>query len=103
MVTALGKVLEETGNPDEAGPDFNLAKEKAIQRIHTCDWSVDRDDDTIFSQSPDALVYWAPIAHELKKRDEEIVQNSIRFRWIEVRRNARKQLDIDSLMSQPLE
>ena len=94
MTQVLSQVLEDTGTPEEAGRDFTRAKEKVIQRINTCDWSIQRDDDTVFSESPVALVYWSPIAHELKQRDEEIVLNSIRFRWIEVRRDTRRLLDV---------
>jgi len=94
---ALRQVFDEAGVPDEAGPDFVAARDRALQRIDTCDWSIERDDDTVFSMSPDALYYWSPIADELKQRDENIVRNSIRFRWIEVRRNTRKQLDPDAL------
>ena len=94
---AVDKVLEDTGIPDEAGPDYVDAREKVVQRIVTCDWTLDRDDDTVFSQSPEALFYWSPIADELKERDETIVKNSIRYRWIEVRRNTRKAFDFDAL------
>lgn len=94
---ALRRALDEAGVPEEAGPDFADAREQVLQRIDTCDWHKPRDDDTIFSRSPDALYYWAPIADELKERDEAIVRNSIRFRWIEVRRRTRKLLDPDAL------
>ncbi|MCP4387675.1 MAG: esterase, partial [Gammaproteobacteria bacterium] len=90
-------VLDETGDPDEAGQDFAAARDKVVQRIATCDWKLERDDDTVFSQSPEALFYWSPIADELKQRDEMIVKNSIRFRWIEVRRSLRKLLDCKAL------
>ena len=94
---AVRQVLDETGEPEEAGPDFVAAREKIIVRIETCDWSVERDDDTVFSASPEALFYWSPIADELKERDEAIVKNSIRYRWIEVRRSLRKLLDCDAI------
>lgn len=97
MPAALQQLLEETGDPDEAGPDFTAAREKIVQRIATCDWKLARDDDSVFSQSPEALFYWSPIADELKQRDEIIVKNSVRFRWIEVRRSLRKLLDCDAL------
>ena len=60
--------------------------------VHT-----DRDDDSVFSQSPEALYYWAPIADELKTRDETIVKNSVRYRWIEIRRSLRNLLDCNAL------
>ncbi len=94
---AMDQILQDTGTPDEAGGDYSKAVEKTRQRIHTLDWSKDLDDDTIFSRSPSALFYWAPIADELKNRDEEIVRNSVRFRWIEIRRSSRQLLDFDSL------
>jgi len=97
LCAALQQLLEETGDPLEAGPDFASARDKIVQRITTCDWQQDRDDETIFSQSPDALFYWSPIADELKERDETIVKNSIRFRWIEVRRSALQKFDFDAL------
>jgi hypothetical protein len=68
-----------------------------VQRVQTFDWTQQRDDEALFSQSPQALFYWSPIADELKQRDETIVKNSIRFRWIEVRRSTRQSLDFDAL------
>jgi hypothetical protein len=97
LPAALQQVLAETGEPDEAGSDFVGAREKTVQRIANCDWKLERDDDTIFSQSPEALFYWSPIADELKEQDESIVKNSVRYRWIEVRRSARALLDFEAL------
>lgn len=98
MQAALEQVLDEIGTPGEAGADFAPATEKVMQRVVTCDWKVERDDDTVFSQSPEALFYWAPIADELKELDESIVKNSIRYRWIETRRSLRKLLDCKTLV-----
>ena len=44
-----------------------------------------------------ALFNWSPIGDELRQRDETIVKNSIRFRWIEVRRSAQQKFDFDAL------
>jgi hypothetical protein len=97
LADALQLVLDETGDPDEAGADFASARDKMLQRVTSCDWTQERDDETLFSQSPDALFYWSPIADDLKRRDETIVKNSIRFRWIEVRRSTQLKLDFDAL------
>jgi hypothetical protein len=95
MSSMLDRILQQTEIPAEAGEDIGSEIEKADQRIKNCDWSLERDDDTIFSESPTALYYWSPIADELKERDEIIVRNSVRFRWIEIRRSARLLLDIE--------
>ncbi len=95
MPTILDRIIQETEIPPEAGEAVQTAIENARLRITNCDWTLDYDDDSIFSQSPEALYYWSPIADELKVRDELIVRNSVRFRWIEVRRSARKMLRVD--------
>ncbi len=93
----LRRVLDEAGEPDEAGPDFAAARAKVLQRIDACDWRRERDDDSVFSASPEALYYWAPIAEELKEHDEPIVKNSVRYRWIEVRRSVRRLYDPEAM------
>jgi len=97
MPSILDRILHETEYSPEAGESMQTASESARQRISSWDWTLDYDDDSIFSQSPEALYYWSPIADELKVRDEAIVRNSIRFRWIEVRRSVREKLDIESI------
>ena len=97
MPSILDRILGETEFSPEASETVQTAIENARQRITTWDWTLEYDDDSIFSQSPEALYYWSPIADELKTRDEEIVRNSVRFRWIEVRRSVREKLDIESI------
>lgn len=46
-----------------------------------------------FDESPKALFKWAPIADELKNLDREIVENSMRFAWNEIREDLRSRLD----------
>ena len=46
----------------------------------------------LFKISSDTFVRWAPMAEEFKKEDEEIMRNSIHFRWIEVRREVRDRI-----------
>jgi hypothetical protein len=38
-------------------------------------------------------VRWAPIAAELKQFDSEIVENSIKFKWRDTRRDFERRLD----------
>ena len=46
----------------------------------------------LFKISSDTFFRWAPMAEEFKKEDEEIMRNSIHFRWIEVRREVRDRI-----------
>jgi hypothetical protein len=52
-----------------------------------------------FTESPKALFEWAPVADELKKCDCEIVENSIRFAWNEIREDFRNRLDARAVIS----
>ncbi|MEK9627215.1 MAG: hypothetical protein VW311_09940, partial [Gammaproteobacteria bacterium] len=69
------------------------------ERIDDAQFSELDDLEAIFKKSGDALVHWSPIVDELKVLDEDIVRNSIRFRWQEPRRDLRAVLKIDSIMS----
>ena len=46
----------------------------------------------LFKISSDTFFRWAPMAEEFKQEDEEIMRNSIHFRWIEVRREVRDRI-----------
>jgi len=98
MRDVVGEILEETGVPGEAGSDFAASAEGVRQRLAACDWHRVRDDDTPFTASPPALVKWAPVVEDLKQLDEEIVRNSIRFRWQKVRHDLRSQLDAGAVL-----
>ncbi len=52
-----------------------------------------------FTASPKALVRWAPIAPELKQYDTEIVENSIKYAWREIRAHYLKRLDANAVLA----
>ena len=99
MCRLVDEILAETGTPHDAGPEFGEHAARVRARLRLCDWSAQTDDAGPFSESPAALVYWAPIADELKAYDEEIVRNSVRFRWQEIRQQLRLVLDARSVLA----
>ncbi|NJO37225.1 MAG: hypothetical protein HC871_05895 [Rhizobiales bacterium] len=77
-------------SPDEAEARFAL-------RLTMTAWAgqaLHRDN---FRESPAALLRWAPIAPELKDEDAEIVANSIRFAWRDIREQFQKRLHADAV------
>jgi hypothetical protein len=94
----VNEILEETGAPEEAGDKFLDNAQHVRQRLAMTDWQSITDDEQPFSHSPPALVEWAPIVDELKQMDEEIVINSVRFRWQKVRQDLRKSLDASAVL-----
>ena len=63
-------------------------------------WSVSaRWDRRVAGHPLYALVEWAPIGDELKQYDAEIVRGSVRFRWQEVRRDLRRDLDAEAVLA----
>ena len=63
------------------------------RRLAFQDWHSSLADPDLFSVSPQALFEWAPIAPQLKRDDKEIVQNSIRFTWRDIRVQLKKRID----------
>ncbi len=87
------EILERTQIPEDAGEEFSQSCAAYLSRLDTVQWEEVGDNEAAFTVSPEALVYWAPIVDELKALDSEIVRNSVRFRWQEVRRDLRGMLD----------
>jgi len=94
----VAEILNDTGTPAEAGGEYHGHAERVRARLASCDWDQVNDDETPFAESPAALVRWAPIVENLKELDEEIVKNSVRFRWQEIRRDLRRNLDARAVL-----
>jgi len=98
MQEFLAEILAHTGNPADADAEFGAHARRVQARLAACDWTQVRDDETPFSESPTALIRWAPVVENLKELDEEIVRNSVRFRWQEIRRDLRRNLDAEAVL-----
>jgi len=99
MNTIVGAILDQTGVPGEAGPDYPRLADQVRERVRGCDWASVPDNATPFSESPEALVRWAPVIEEFMRTDEEIVRNSVRFAWQDIRRALRRDLDAEALIA----
>jgi len=99
MLELVGEILAETGHPKDAGGAYPEHAEKVRERIANCDLAEFEDGEWAFSESPAAVVEWSPIMDNLKKLDEGIVKNSVRFRWQEIRRDLRKCLDAEGVLA----
>lgn len=95
----VAELLDRTGTPSEAGDEFAAHAAKVRSRVARTDWLAIGPDDAAFSESPASLVRWAPIVDELKALDEEIVLNSVRFRWQDVRRDFARLLVPEAILS----
>jgi len=98
IVTAVDDVLARAGTPAEAGAEFAAHADRVRDRLARTDWLAVGPDESAFTASPASLVRWAPVMDELKQLDEEIVRNSVRFRWQEVRREFARHLDAEALL-----
>lgn len=90
VLRLVEEILRETGTPPDAGPEFHAHAERVRSRLMLAGVP---EDGAVFAESPDAVVYWAPIVDDLKHLDAEIVRNSVRFRWHEVQRDLDHNLD----------
>jgi len=99
MQSVVEDVLASLGTPGDAGPEFTAHADRVRTRLALCDWSGLSDDESAFTESPEALVRYAPVIDELKSLDAPIVRNSVRFRWQEVRRDLRRLLDAEAVFA----
>lgn len=95
----VAEIIAKTGIPEDSGPEFKSHAEQVRKRIAKVNWPKVADGEGPFSESPRSVVKWAPIIETLKELDEDIVINSVRFRWQEVRRDLRKHLDAEAVMT----
>ena len=81
---------------------FSAADAKAAfaRRTAFVDWQAVSPGPAQFTESPAALVEWAPIAPELKRDDVEIIENSIKFTWRDVRAQFEKRIDGPAIRSE---
>ena len=77
FATAVGQTFDDA----EAGTPRPEIIVKFDQRSKSIQWTNAAIGENAFTTSPEELIQSAPIANELKQHDEEIVTNSIRFRW----------------------
>ncbi|MDX1432092.1 MAG: esterase [Gammaproteobacteria bacterium] len=99
MTASVDAVLREAASPAEAGAEFDGHADRVRARLAMCSWTAVPDDGTPFVESPASLVYWAPIVESLKELDDEIVRNSVRYRWQEIRRELRRLLDAAAVLA----
>jgi hypothetical protein len=71
---------------DAPGFDSGELTRAFEERLEITDWNFGAVRPENFTRSPAALLKWAPIADRFKKFDAEIVENSMRFAWIDIRR-----------------
>lgn len=88
----LGLEQGLAGFPDKDDDVRNEATARFRQRLAFLDWDQADDISITFSSSEADLVRFAPVVDEFKELDREIVMNSIRFRWRDIREQLRKRL-----------
>ncbi len=92
--------IQQTFDDAEAGEVRAEIVERFEARIKQTQWPNAAIGENAFTSSPEVLLDSAPIADELKERDVEIVTNSIRFRWRDVREQLRKRIDCEAICAE---
>ena len=84
---------------DEAAAPFSPQDYIAefARRLEDVDWRSGALRPENFTYSPRALLRWAPIAENLKRFDAEIVANSIKFSWRDIREQLQKRIDAEAI------
>jgi hypothetical protein len=84
-----------------AGSDYAYLADEVTKmfkaRIKQVDWDQMAALENAFKVSPQDLVKYAPVIDDYRERDREIVMNSIRFRWRDIREQFRKRVDAPAI------
>ena len=104
FLSAMAMSCFERGMDDNSGDapeEFSADKAVAefARRLERTDWVTDAGHFENFTESPKALLKWAPIADHLKAEDAEIVQNSIKFAWRDIREQFRQRVVADAVVA----
>lgn len=67
-------------------------------RARLTDWLEAADGENAFGRSPADLIAHAPVTDEFKALDAQIVMNSMRFRWRDVRAQLRQRLSAEGVV-----
>lgn len=88
-----------TNEAQAPNPDAPLNWCAAFERrVDQTQWENIAAGASVFTESPKALIRWAPIADEHKRYDREIVENSMRFAWNEIVQDFRRRLDPEAVV-----
>ena len=68
-------------------------------RLREIDWANAAQREGAFTESPKGLVAAAPVVDDFKELDAEIVTNSVRFRWTDVRRQLRERVNPQAFLA----
>jgi len=91
---ALARHIYDRGLRELAAASFGPDNPDEFERrLAITDWADAAREADNFTASPRALLRWAPIADDLKRHDAEIVQNSIRYAWRDIREQFRRRID----------
>ena len=93
FIQTLAKAPEEVFESLER-KEVILEFEKHLRK-HNCTSTDDSHES--FSGSRSALLKWAPVVEEFKIHDEEIVSNSIHFKWLRVCQEFEKLMDFEKI------
>ncbi len=89
--------VRQTFDDAEAGKMRDEIAARFDKRIGSVVWHDAAAGEKAFTSSPLELINSAPIAEEFKQLDKEIVTNSIRFRWRDVREQLRNRIEREAI------
>ena len=82
-------------HPDEK--TIEQACDRLARRLTGIDWAQIGHGGAAFTESPAAVIDAAPVSEAFREQDREIVENSVRLRWVDVRRQLHERIDRPSL------
>ena len=80
--------------------DIAPALTEFAARVTELDWESASDPRVTFQSSEQVLAAAAPVIDSYREADREIIENSVKFRWIDIRRQLGERLDAKAVTDQ---
>ncbi len=93
------RAVAETFDDADAMDLKTEVEEAFAARLAKVEWDIVAEGENAFLQSPVDLLQFAPIAEELKAFDRDIVINSTRFRWRDIRNQFKERANPEKISS----
>lgn len=92
--------LEKLAEDPLSDAEMETLRDTGLARFRLIDWPNMVSGDAAFQRSIRSVIAEAPLIDDLKVLDEEIVINSVRFKWQEVRAELVQHLDASAIIAQ---
>ena len=91
------EVFKKIDQNDIDNEEFKKSIQYLTSYYNNTNHRKEKTTENFFKKSADELIKWVPVSEEFKREDQTILRNSIKFRWIPIRKLIKENLNIKKI------